>query len=102
MRLVTTWYGSFVVEEDGTLLASAPFPKDASEIAERLRLVREGEVLDEELRVAPSGEGFSVTEDRLLALDGAVRTEEGASQVGVPGPEEVGMPPEVASRSFPP
>lgn len=91
MRLVTTWYGSFAVDEDGSVLASAPFPKSAPEIAERLRLIREGEVLDEELQVAPAGEAFSVTEDRLLALDGAEKVAGDAPPAALPGPEEVGM-----------
>jgi nucleolar protein 56 len=92
MRLVTTWYGSFVIDEKGDVLASATFPKNAEEIAHRLRLIREGEVLDEELQVAPAGEAFSVSEDRLMALDGAARTEDGAPTVAVPGPEDVGIP----------
>jgi nucleolar protein 56 len=93
MRLVTTWYGSFVVEEEGSVQASSLFPKDAAEIAERLRLIREGEVLDEELQVAPTGGAFTVSEDRLLALDGAERAGPDVPPVAVPGPEESGMPP---------
>jgi nucleolar protein 56 len=93
MRLVTTWYGSFVVEDDGEVLASATFPKDAGEIAQRLRLMRDGEVLDEELSVAPAGHPFQVSEDRLLALDGAERTDEGAAAIAVPPPDEMGVPP---------
>jgi nucleolar protein 56 len=94
MRLITTWYGSFAVDEDGKVLASAIFPKSAGEIAQRLRLIREGEVLDEDIQVAPSDEGFTVTEDRLMALDGALKAEPGtsAAAVAVPGPEDVGIP----------
>jgi nucleolar protein 56 len=92
MRLVTTWYGSFLVD-GGEVLASAPFPKVASEIAERLKLIREGELLDEELRVAPREGSFTVTEDRLMALDGAERAGEGTPPVAVPSPDEVGIPP---------
>ncbi len=95
MRLVTTWYGSFVIDEDGTVLASAPFPGSATEIADRLKLIREREVLDEELKVAPQGGPFSVSEERLLVLDGAERLPPDASPLAVPGPEEVGMPSEL-------
>ena len=44
-RLVTTWYGTFLVDDGGKVLASATFPKSANAMAERLRLMREGEVL---------------------------------------------------------
>ena len=33
MQLVTTWYGSFVMDDEGQVLASALFPKSAEEIA---------------------------------------------------------------------
>ncbi len=93
MRLVSTWYGSFLVDEAGGLLASATFPKSAPEVAERLRLMREGEVLDEERRVAPPGDAFLVHEDRLLALEGAERAAGAAPREGVPAPEGLGFPP---------
>ena len=95
MRLVTTWYGSFALDEDGTVLASALFPKSAEEIADRLKLIREGEVLDEDIQVAPAGEEFTVSEDRLLALDGATRQDGGTDLPQVPGPEEMGFGPEL-------
>lgn len=95
MQLVTTWYGSFVMDDEGQVLASALFPKSAEEIADRLRLIRDGEVLDEELGVAPIGERFSVTADRLLALEGAFKAEETRPAVPVPGPEDVGFSPEL-------
>jgi nucleolar protein 56 len=93
MRLVTTWYGCFLVNGEGDVLASSPFPKVASEIADRLKLIREGEVLDEEILVAPKDIPFEVTEDRLLSLDGAERVGDASPDVIVPGPEEIGMPP---------
>lgn len=95
MRLATTWYGSFALDEDGTVLASALFPKSAEEIAERLKMIRDGEVLDEDLQVAPTGEGFTVSEDRLLALDGATKQDEGTGLAKVPGPDEMGFGPEL-------
>ncbi len=95
MQLVTTWYGSFVMDDGGQVLASALFPKSAEEIADRLRLIRDNEVLDEEIRVAPIGEGFSVTADRLLALEGAFKADGPGPAVPVPGPEDMGFPPEL-------
>lgn len=93
MRLVTTWYGSFVIDDDDVVLASAPFPKDPKAIAERLRLIRESEVLEEEVRVAPKDGGFHVSEGRLCALEGAALAKTGSLLAGVPSPEELGMPP---------
>jgi len=93
MHLLTTWYGTFAVDDDGQVLDSALFPKNPEEMAHRLKLIREGEVLDEEIKVAPVGVEFTVSENRLLALDGAVRADDGAPTVPVPGPEEVDVPP---------
>ena len=93
MRLVTTWYGSFLVGDDGGLLASATFPKSAPEIAERLRLMREGEVLDEERHVAPAEGGYDVHEDRLTVLPGTERAVGGTPLDGVPSPVDLGFPP---------
>ncbi|UCC92388.1 MAG: hypothetical protein JSW25_06855 [Thermoplasmata archaeon] len=92
MRLVTTWYGSFLLGDDGDVVSSATFPRKAEEIAHRLRLIREGEVLDEELQVAPEGAPFSVTEVRLLALDGAAMADDGMPPAVVPAPEDLGLP----------
>ncbi len=47
MILVTKWFGSFLCVEESVRKA-ATFPKNPSEIAERLRKIRSGEVLDEE------------------------------------------------------
>lgn len=93
MQLVTTWYGAFAVDDDGRVLASAPFPPNPQELADRLKLVREGEVLDEELQVAPVGSEFTVSEERLLALDGARMAEEGHTAPPVPSPDDLGVPP---------
>ncbi len=95
MRLVTTWYGSFAIDDDGTVVTSKLFPKSAEEIADRLKMIREGEVLDEELQVAPKEGTFTVLEDRLLALEGAERAQEGSTPLTVPTPEDMGVPPEL-------
>jgi nucleolar protein 56 len=93
-RLVTTWYGTFLVDDAGEVLATSTFPKSSAAMAERLRYMREGEVLDEERAVAPKDGDFEVGEDRLLALDGAVRGGQGPPE-GVPSPVDLGYPPEL-------
>jgi nucleolar protein 56 len=93
MRLVTTWYGSFLLDEDGGSVTSAPFPKSIEGIAERLKLIREGEILDEERRVATSDASFHVTEKRLLPLDGAEMVDQMAPSTNVPTPESMGFDP---------
>jgi nucleolar protein 56 len=92
MRLTTTWYGCFALAEDGKVLASAPFPKKAPEIAERLRLIRDREVLDEERQVAPVDETFWVHEDRLLALEGAEMADDERTPPQAPSPDQLGFP----------
>ncbi len=93
MRLVTTWYGSFLLDEDGGSVTSAPFPKSVEGIAERLKLIRDGEILDEERRVASSPAPFYVAEQRLLPLDGAEMADRMAPSTDVPTPEAMGFDP---------
>ena len=51
MLLVTTWFGTFLL--DGKQVAdSVLFPKEAKELAARLRKMEKGEVLDEERGLA--------------------------------------------------
>ncbi|MBM4248797.1 MAG: ribosomal biogenesis protein [Euryarchaeota archaeon] len=67
MLLVTTWFGSFLV--DGKQVAdSRLFPKEAKEIARRLRLMERGELLEEEKALAFAHKGFSVADSRLRSL----------------------------------
>ena len=67
MLLVTTWFGAFLV--DGKqVVDSRLFPKDAHEIARRLRQVEKGELLDEEKALAACGKGIEVLEARLRTL----------------------------------
>jgi nucleolar protein 56 len=90
-RLVTTWYGTFLIGEDREVLASALFPKAAEEIAERLEAIRSGELLVEEHTVAPKEGDFGVLEDRQLSLPGATLHEEAASASAPPPPQELGF-----------
>lgn len=67
MILITTWFGAFVVGEDGRILEKKLFPMDVKEIASRLRMTGEGKILPEEDALA-QGKKLSVTERRLMPL----------------------------------
>jgi len=73
MLLVTTWFGSFLVEGK-QVVASRPFPKEVKEITERLRRIDRGEVLDEERQLVAEAKDLEVFEDRLRGL-GRYRSE---------------------------
>ncbi len=47
MKLVTKWFGVFLVDED-EIVKYELFPKNSDEIAERLKKINDGEILDEE------------------------------------------------------
>ncbi len=94
-RLVTTWYGTFLIGEDQKVLASALFPKAAEDIAERLEAMRSGELLVEEHAVAPKEGNFVVLEARQLSLPGATLREEATPASAPPPPQELGFAPEL-------
>ena len=72
MLLVTTWFGTFLM--DGKQVASSrPFPKDVKDIAQRLRKMDRGEILDEERQLAAEGKDIEVLEDRLRPLGSLVQ-----------------------------
>ncbi|HEY4705709.1 MAG TPA: ribosomal biogenesis protein, partial [Thermoplasmata archaeon] len=64
MLLVTTWFGSFLLE-DGKAVRSRPFPKEPDAIAQRLALVEEWKVLEEERDLMSGLDEVFVTEPRL-------------------------------------
>ncbi|UCE92122.1 MAG: NOP58 family protein [Methanobacteriota archaeon] len=68
MILVTKWFGCFLCVE-GRAAKSILFPMDASGISDRLERIRNGEVLDEERRLA---EGATRVVDRRLSEFGMV------------------------------
>jgi nucleolar protein 56 len=72
-ELVTTWYGPFLVE-DGRVVASAPFPSDPPEWAERIRRRRAGEVAPEEaeLQHRPEAVGATSRDRRLVSLGATI------------------------------
>jgi nucleolar protein 56 len=65
--LRTTWFGVFLTEGEA-VRDSILFPKDAREVARRLRLLQDGEVLSEEKQLAQRAPPFAVTERRQLKL----------------------------------
>ena len=68
MILVTKWFGSFLCVE-GKAVRSAPFPKDAGSISDRLERIGNGELLEEEMRLAPDA---THVVDRRLSKIGMV------------------------------
>jgi len=70
MHLVTTWFGSFLLDDDGKVLAAKPFPKDADGIADRLVRVEEWQVLDEERAFLDAQDEVFVHEPRLERAGG--------------------------------
>ena len=69
MLLVTTWFGSFLLDE-GKVAQSRPFPKDPEAIAARLALVEEWKALDEERDLMRGLDEVFVTEPRLERAGG--------------------------------
>src|SRR5881409_2057828 len=77
MLLVTTWFGTFLVDE-GRVIEKRLFPRDASALAERLALVEDWKVLPEEREFLAAHPDVFVTEPRLERAGGhgtSARTE---------------------------
>jgi len=67
MKLFTTWFGTFIVDDEGQIVEKTLFPKDEKEIASRLELIDKGEILAEEEELA-GGKELDVCEKRLELL----------------------------------
>src|SRR5256886_11422889 len=67
--LVTTWFGSFLLDE-GTVVHQRLFPKDEKAIAERLSLVEDWKVLPEERDLMSLADEVFVLEPRLERAGG--------------------------------
>jgi nucleolar protein 56 len=70
VRLVTTWFGSFLLDDDAKVVTANPFPKDAEAIAGRLARVEEWKVLDEERALLDAHDELFVHEPRLERAGG--------------------------------
>jgi nucleolar protein 56 len=86
MYLVTTWFGSFLIE-DGEIAEKKLFPADKGEIAQRLIRVEDWKMLREENELVRNLEEFFVLEKRLEKIGGTSSQEE----VELPKPEDHGF-----------
>jgi nucleolar protein 56 len=73
--LVTTWFGSFLLE-DGKVVKAALFPKDPGAIADRLQRVEDWQALDEERQLVAGLDEYFVHEPRLERIGGSMVHEE--------------------------
>jgi nucleolar protein 56 len=74
MQLVTTWFGTFLVEE-GKVVAHRLFPKDPDALAARLERMDDWKALEEERDLVKGLDEFFVTEPRLERIGGTATTE---------------------------
>lgn len=74
MHLITRWFGTFLCENE-KVRKHILFPKDANEIAKRLRMIEEGEVLREEKKIVAGISEVFVTEKRLRKLGNLLMTD---------------------------
>ncbi len=74
MLLITTWFGSFLLDE-GKVVQERRFPKDAKALADRLARVEDWKVLEEERELMGLADEVFVTEPRLERAGGRFTTE---------------------------
>jgi len=74
VRLLTAWFGSFLIEDE-KVLHQRLFPKDAAAIAERLALVEDWKVLPEERELMSLADEVFVVEPRLERAGGNLTKE---------------------------
>jgi len=98
-HLVTTWYGVFLLDAEGGVLAQSLFPRDAEEIARRLDAIRTGALLDEESEVAPGDGELVVAEPRQLSLPGSALLPVGAMPPPPPAPAALGFQPDLLRQA---
>lgn len=86
MYLVTTWFGSFLIEDD-EIIEKKLFPEQKDEIADRLIRVENWKMLREENELVKNLEEFFVVEKRLEKIGGTYSQEE----LDPPKPEDHGF-----------
>lgn len=74
MLLVTTWFGTFLLDE-GKTVHQRLFPKDATDLADRLAQVEDWQVLAEERELLALADEVFVTEPRLERVGGRFSSE---------------------------
>ncbi|HVM45326.1 MAG TPA: hypothetical protein VM582_05270 [Candidatus Thermoplasmatota archaeon] len=76
MFLITEWFGTFLLDDEGNVKSERLFPKEPRELAQVLRRLEEGQVLEDERQLAIRAEGeLKVREVRQQRLPGAVHVE---------------------------
>jgi len=74
--LITEWFGSFLLDDEGNVTAERLFPKEPVALATMLHQLAQGQVLEDERALAVRAEGeLKVREDRQRRLPGAVHVE---------------------------
>ncbi|UCG70180.1 MAG: ribosomal biogenesis protein [Thermoplasmata archaeon] len=86
MILLTTWFGTFLYEDEA-IKESKLFPKDTKEIVDRLKVVANGELLEEEKQIVKGLERFWVLDERLTKLGGELIEED----IPYPDPQDHGF-----------
>ncbi len=66
MKLVTTWFGVFILDED-EIVEKILFPKEAEEIAKRMKTIQNKRILAEEEEMA-GGKQVFVFDERLVMI----------------------------------
>ena len=74
MLLVTTWFGTFLLD-GGKVVKERLFPRDAGALADRLGKVEDWKILDEERELMSSADEVFVTEPRLERSGGRMFAE---------------------------
>ena len=86
MILLTTWFGTFLYEDEA-IIESKLFPKETKEIVNRLKVVANGELLEEEKQIVEGLERFWVLDERLTKLGGELIEED----IPYPDPQDHGF-----------
>ncbi|UCH89821.1 MAG: ribosomal biogenesis protein [Thermoplasmata archaeon] len=71
MYMLTLWFGTFLMNDDGSIEKSILFPKNAKDIGTRLSAIADNKILDEERELIEGYndiEHITLTEERLQGL----------------------------------
>lgn len=99
MLMITTWYGTFVLDEDTpSVKAFLGVEKDAAAITADLAVIASGGILPREREAASANEITLVAEERLKPLVPAAGFMAPAS-FDIPGPLEMGYPTELLMKA---
>ncbi|MFA5771764.1 MAG: ribosomal biogenesis protein [Thermoplasmata archaeon] len=88
MFLITTWFGTFLCE-DHDVVKYKLFPKNAMEIAKRLKAIEDRRILEEEKEISQGIDGLLVAEERLKHIESAILTDK---KITLPLPPQYNFP----------